>query len=256
MNTSWERLLADSKDIWDLYYMHPFILGLQNGDLDPDKFTFYILRDYLYPRYARFSQWALAKAKSHEYTAFSGILTAITHVEMNLLQRLYGRSSMKPDELGNSARSLDNLSYTSYMLRGVAYPGARRMRDSCGNFCRARLATNMLQTILAKTIRRLLNTNCTAEVGWLLFGRRYTASNRSLTGTLTVWLSVIPTNRWLSSAKSSAAARSMEAISGRWAGTRRWSKLASRFAVCSLLPFETALVWRGGIICSGSPVHA
>ena len=38
-----ERLLADSKDIWDLYYMHPFILGLQNGDLDPDKFRFYIL---------------------------------------------------------------------------------------------------------------------------------------------------------------------------------------------------------------------
>ena len=30
-----ERLLADSKDIWDQYYTHPFILGLQNGDLDP-----------------------------------------------------------------------------------------------------------------------------------------------------------------------------------------------------------------------------
>ena len=44
MNTV-EKLLAATKDIWRQYNKHPFVLGIQNGDLDKEKFRFYIVQD-------------------------------------------------------------------------------------------------------------------------------------------------------------------------------------------------------------------
>ncbi|WP_418968965.1 thiaminase II [Alloscardovia omnicolens] len=124
MMTTTERLLADSTDIWEQYYTHPFILGLQNGDLDKDKFRFYIVQDYLYlEEYAQVFALGAAKAKTHELMqVFAGILGAISGVEMNIHNGYMGTFNVKADELSDSARSLDNLSYTSYMLR-IAYEG-------------------------------------------------------------------------------------------------------------------------------------
>lgn len=96
MKTS-ERLLNASKTIWDAYNEHPFVLGIQNGTLERDKFRYYIMQDFLYLKdYAKTYAVGVAKAKSVE--------TA------NLFAKYI--DAMKP--------SLDNLSYTSYMVR-VAY---------------------------------------------------------------------------------------------------------------------------------------
>ena len=43
-----ERLLTATKDIWAAYSEHPFVLGLQNGTLDQEKFRYYIIQDFLY----------------------------------------------------------------------------------------------------------------------------------------------------------------------------------------------------------------
>ena len=43
-----ERMLAATTDLWQAYYDHPFVLGIQNGDLDHEKFRFYTIQDYLY----------------------------------------------------------------------------------------------------------------------------------------------------------------------------------------------------------------
>ena len=52
--TTTKRLLDGSKDIWEMYNAHPFVLGIQNGDLDREKFRFYIVQDYVYLQdYAR-----------------------------------------------------------------------------------------------------------------------------------------------------------------------------------------------------------
>ena len=42
MNTT-ERLLAATTEIWKAYNEHPFVLGIQNGTLDTDKFRYYII---------------------------------------------------------------------------------------------------------------------------------------------------------------------------------------------------------------------
>ena len=47
MKTS-ARMLAATTDLWQAYYDHPFVLGIQNGDLDHEKFRFYTIQDYLY----------------------------------------------------------------------------------------------------------------------------------------------------------------------------------------------------------------
>ena len=61
MKTS-ERLLNASKTIWDAYNEHPFVLGIQNGTLERDKFRYYIMQDFLYLK-------DYAKTNSREFFA-------------------------------------------------------------------------------------------------------------------------------------------------------------------------------------------
>jgi len=64
MNTV-DRLLGATTEIWKAYNEHPFVLGIQNGTLDKDKFRYYIIQDYLYlEEYAKTFAVGVAKAKS------------------------------------------------------------------------------------------------------------------------------------------------------------------------------------------------
>ena len=65
--TTVERMLDASKEIWQSYNEHPFVLGIQNGTLDAEKFRYYIVQDYLYLEdYAKCFAIGVAKAKSLE----------------------------------------------------------------------------------------------------------------------------------------------------------------------------------------------
>ena len=64
MNTV-ERLLDATTEIWEEYNRHPFVLGIQNGTLDKEKFRYYMIQDYLYLEdYAKTFAIGVAKAKS------------------------------------------------------------------------------------------------------------------------------------------------------------------------------------------------
>ncbi len=121
MNTV-ERLLEAAKDIWDSYNEHPFVKGIEEGTLDKEKFRYYIVQDYLYlVDYAKSFALGIAKAKSVETTQlFSNYITALTGGEMNIHHGYMGKFEVSEEEVDNTPRALDNLSYTSYMLR-VAY---------------------------------------------------------------------------------------------------------------------------------------
>lgn len=117
-----ERLLSAVKDIWTAYNEHPFVLGIQNGTLDREKFRYYIIQDYLYlEEYAKVFALGIAKAKSPEMVSlFSKYVTLLTEGEMDIHRGYMGRFAVSREELETTPRALDNLSYTSYMLR-VAY---------------------------------------------------------------------------------------------------------------------------------------
>ncbi len=120
--TTAERLLDATKEIWKSYYEHPFVKGIENGTLDKEKFRYYIVQDYLYlEEYAKVFGIGMAKAQSTEtIKIFSEYISLLTGSEMNIHNGYMGKFAVTTEELESTSRALDNLSYTSYMLR-VAY---------------------------------------------------------------------------------------------------------------------------------------
>ena len=120
--TTVERLLEATKEIWESYNEHPFVKGIEDGTLDKEKFRYYIIQDFLYLEdYAKSFAIGIAKARSIETTQiFSGYINLLTGSEMNIHHGYMGKFGVSQEEVDNTPRALDNLSYTSYMLR-VAY---------------------------------------------------------------------------------------------------------------------------------------
>ena len=120
MKTS-ERLLNASKMIWDAYNEHPFVLGIQNGTLERDKFRYYIMQDFLYLKdYAKTYAVGVAKAKSVETANLFAKYINVMNGELDVHKGYMGKFAVTQEEIDAMKPSLDNLSYTSYMVR-VAY---------------------------------------------------------------------------------------------------------------------------------------
>ena len=120
MNTV-EKLLAATKELWQAYNEHPFVLGIQNGTLDKDKFRYYIIQDYLYLEdYAKTFAVGVAKAKNLKMANLFAKYISVMNGELDVHNGYLARLGVTQAEIDSTPRSLDNLSYTSYMLR-VAY---------------------------------------------------------------------------------------------------------------------------------------
>ncbi len=119
-----ERLLNATKDIWEGYHAHPFVQGIGDGSLDKEKFRFYIIQDYLYLiDYSKVFSIGAAKASDlNTMTLFSNYVSQILNGEMDIHDGYMGLFHVTEEEMAHTAPALDNLSYTSYMLR-IAYEG-------------------------------------------------------------------------------------------------------------------------------------
>lgn len=116
-----ERLLLAAKDIWQQYNNHPFVTGIQDGTLDKEKFRYYMIQDYLYLEdYAKTFAVGVAKAKSLRIANLFAKYIPVMNGELNVHDGYLARLGVTQEEIDTTPRSLDNLSYTSYMLR-VAY---------------------------------------------------------------------------------------------------------------------------------------
>lgn len=116
-----DRLLSAARKIWESYNDHPFVMGLQNGTLDREKFRYYIIQDFLYLKdYARVFALGVAMAQSAETAQLFARFIAVMNGEMNLHDGYLGKFGVTQAEIERTKPALDNLSYTAYMLR-VAY---------------------------------------------------------------------------------------------------------------------------------------
>ena len=116
-----EQLLLAAKDIWQQYNQHPFVLGIQDGTLDQEKFRYYMIQDYLYLEdYAKTFAVGVAKAKSLRTANLFAKYISVMNGELNVHDGYLARLGVTQEEIDATPRSIDNLSYTSYMLR-VAY---------------------------------------------------------------------------------------------------------------------------------------
>ena len=122
--TPTEKLLEAVKDIWAGYHNHPFVTGIGDGSLDQKKFRYYMIQDYLYLiDYTRV--FAIGAAKAKDLTVMK-LFAAYTHNildgEMDIHRTYMKRLGITQEEAETTPVSLDNRSYTSYMLR-AAYEG-------------------------------------------------------------------------------------------------------------------------------------
>ncbi|MCI5839592.1 MAG: thiaminase II [Peptoniphilaceae bacterium] len=117
-----DYLLKSSEDIWQKYYYHPFVKGIEQGNLDKNKFRYYIIQDFLYlEEYLKVFSIGIAKSTSIDtIKLFSKSLFSIVENEMSIHSGYMGKFKISKDELRKTKRELDNISYTSYMLR-IAY---------------------------------------------------------------------------------------------------------------------------------------
>ena len=120
--TMTERLLEATKEIWDGYNETPFVKGIADGSLDHEKFKYYMIQDYLYLLdYTKVFSIGTAKAKNLDaMRLFAGYIHSILDGEMDIHRAYMTRLGIAKEEAEQTPVALDNLSYTSYMLR-VAY---------------------------------------------------------------------------------------------------------------------------------------
>ena len=126
MTTTWTaRLWAAAEPIYTAILEHPFLLGLTDGTLPPERFAYYIAQDAHYLRdYARALAVVGAKAPTHEQAGmFARHAAQTVDVELALHASLLPELGIDPATLNTVAVSPTTLSYTSYLL-ATAYGGS------------------------------------------------------------------------------------------------------------------------------------
>lgn len=118
-------MLAAAKDIWDGYLSHPFVRGLADGSLEPEKFRFYLLQDYVYLfDYAKVFAQGVVKAREPEVMrAFASYVGSILNGEMDIHKGYMARLGISEEQAARVKPSLKNQSYTAYMRAVAAEEG-------------------------------------------------------------------------------------------------------------------------------------
>ncbi len=104
---------------------HPFVVGLGQGDLDVERFRFYVAQDYVYLiDYARVLALAAARAPELDVMSwFAGLLDETLSTEMELHRGYCARFGISRAELEATRPAPTTVAYTSYLLR-VASQGS------------------------------------------------------------------------------------------------------------------------------------
>lgn len=112
------RLRRAADPIWAACLRHPFVTGIGDGTLDPEKFRYFMLQDYLYLfDYARVFALGVVKARDPALMrTFAGNVEAILNGEMKIHRAYMKRLGITEEQVFAVKPALDNLSYTNYML--------------------------------------------------------------------------------------------------------------------------------------------
>ena len=113
-----DRLFQNVQPIWEKSHQHPFVKGIGNGELELDKFQFYIIQDYLYLiEYAKVYALGVVKAKDLQVMSkFARQIDGILNGEMNIHKEYAKRLGISIEEMEQAKPASMNLAYTNYML--------------------------------------------------------------------------------------------------------------------------------------------
>lgn len=113
-----EILYDSAKEIWNSYYDHPFVKRIGTGELNIEKFRYYMIQDYLYLlEYAKIFALGVIKAKDEDtMRAFAELVNSTLNSETNIHKDYMARLNISKEEVASAKPALANASYTNYML--------------------------------------------------------------------------------------------------------------------------------------------
>ncbi|HHX37794.1 MAG TPA: thiaminase II, partial [Clostridiaceae bacterium] len=113
-----DHLLAAGKPIWEKYCDHPFVDGIGSGNLDKERFQFYMIQDYLYLlQYTKVFAMGIVKTDSERIMQFFALsVDAFLNGELDTHRAYMKRLGINAEEAENTPTALANSTYTSYML--------------------------------------------------------------------------------------------------------------------------------------------
>jgi len=113
-----DRLHEAAAPVWEKCLGHPFVTGIGEGTLEVEKFKYFMLQDYLYLfDYAKVFALGVVKARDPQLMrTFAKNVDAVLGGEMNIHRAYMKRLGITEEQVFAVRPSLDNLSYTNYML--------------------------------------------------------------------------------------------------------------------------------------------
>lgn len=123
MSPSFSQMLRAGADpIWSAQHAHPFVRGIADGTLDPDRFAHWVRQDYRFlVEYCRL--FALAAARAPDLatmTRFAELLTATAGTEMSLHRALAAGVGISEEELERETMAPTTRAYTDFLVRTAA----------------------------------------------------------------------------------------------------------------------------------------
>ncbi len=116
------RLRHAADPVWRAQLEHPFLRGIADGTLAPERFAFYVRQDHLFlVEYARLL--ALGAARSPDLatmTRFAELTTEILTTEMDLHRSLAAGLGITPAELEAEPAAPTTQAYTDFLVRTAA----------------------------------------------------------------------------------------------------------------------------------------
>ena len=114
-----DRLRRTADPIWRAQHAHPFVRGVGQGNLDRERFEYWVRQDYCFlVEYCRL--FALAAARSPDLptlTRFAELLRATAVTEMSLHRELAAGLGISEAELEGEPMAPTTQAYTDFLVR-------------------------------------------------------------------------------------------------------------------------------------------
>ena len=119
-----DELRQSAAPIWEADLRHPFVRGIADGTLPPDKFKFYLIQDYLFLLdYSRVFAYGVIKASDEATMAlFSQLLNETLNTEMDLHRGYCEKFGISAAEMEQAPVAPTTHAYTRHVLN-VAQSG-------------------------------------------------------------------------------------------------------------------------------------
>jgi thiaminase (transcriptional activator TenA) len=117
-----EQVRQAAADVWEAQYEHPFVRGIGDGTLDPERFRFYVRQDYLFLiEYGRVLALACARAPRLELMEqFAELTRSTLRTEMDLHRAYAADWGISRGQLERERPHAATRAYTDFLLRTAA----------------------------------------------------------------------------------------------------------------------------------------